>query len=344
MAIFVFGLEANPSVTDSNAYPMIIHLLLLVLGAAMILVGANWMTSGATALARRFGVSDFVIGLTLVAFGSSAPDLCVGIFSALKGHTQFALGNVVGSCIFDGILVVGCVALTRPFVASREVLVHQLPFLLIAYAIVWICANSVALDGLHTNIITRGDGLLMLLFYGLMLWRSLEHGAPGAKIPAPSPKPPQKWGRRKWLLVAAQVCGGLGALVWGGSLFVNGASGLALEAHISETVVGLTVVALGTSLPDLATSVVAAWRGRPGIAVGNVVGSCLFDALVVLGASALCCPLPMGGVTNISLLFMAGGAVLFGLFALLSPTRRLNRWEGALLAAIYACYVIFVVL
>lgn len=310
----------------------------------MILYGANFMTSGATVVARRFGVSDFVIGLTLVAFGSSAPDLAVGVLSALKGHTQFAIGNVVGSDIFDGWLVTGCVALVAPFAVSRQIRDRQLPMLLLAYIVIIVCANSKVFDQRADNVITRGDGILMLIIFGLMMWMSLTTGKPAAAATSASASPalPSWTVRQKWLAVA-EIVGGLGLLVVGGNLFVNGASGVAKEAHLSETIIGLTVVALGTSLPDLATSVVAARRGHTGIAIGNVVGSCMFDALLVLGCSAVVRPLPLDGVTNLDLSVMIGGGVLFFLIATLSRSHRLGRWVGGIMVGVYVAYITYLV-
>lgn len=322
---------------------VIVHLLVLIVGASMILYGANFMTSGATAVARRYGVSDFVIGLTLVAFGSSAPDLAVGVLSALKGHTQFAIGNVVGSDIFDGWLVTGCVALVAPFVVGRGVRERQLPMLLLAYVVVTVCANSVVFDGSASNVITRGDGIMMLVVFGLMMWMSLSAKPDGATSPAPSKAPHPRWSARQRWTAIAEIVGGLSLLVLGGNLFVDGASGVAKEAHLSETIIGLTVVALGTSLPDLATSVVAARRGHTGIAIGNVVGSCMFDALLVLGCSAVVRPLPLDGVSNLDLTVMISGGVLFYLISALRGSHRVGRRVGAVMVVVYAAYITYLV-
>lgn len=318
---------------------LFVHIVLLIVGSAMILVGANYFTGAAATVARRIGVSDFVIGLTLVSIGSSAPDLAVGVLSAIRGHTQFALGNVVGSCIFDGLLVVGCVALIHPLQVSRDMIRKQLPYLILSYIIVIVCANS------FPRTITRGDGILMLLFFGMILWQELSQ-RPNQKLEGPAkPKPVvAALNNKKKILLAVEIIGGLGALVWGGNLFVSGAAGIADEAHISQTVIGLTVVALGTSLPDLATSAVAAWRHNPGIAIGNVVGSCMMDALMVLGCSAIVRPLPLGGVNNIDLGVMTGGAVLLLVFAVMRKCHTVGRWAGALFVALYASYMLWVVL
>lgn len=303
------------------------------------------MTNGSVEVAKRYGVSDFMIGATLVALGSSAPDLAIGLFSACKGHTQFAIGNVVGSCTFDGLLVVGATALILPFTGDKSLLKNQLPGLLIAYAVIIICANDGVIDGGGQNIITRAEGILMLIIYGLMLWRTMPAQRRATEKLQTAPRPaPAHWNAKKTAVVTLQIVGGLGILVWGGNIFVDGASGIAREAHISDTVIGLTVVALGTSLPDLATSAVAAWKGHSAMAVGNVVGSCLFDALVVLGVSSLACPLPMGRVGDVDLAAMLSGGVLFTLFLACNRRRRVGRAEGALLVAIYAAYVVYVVI
>lgn len=327
---------------------MIVHLLILLVGGVMILAGANFMTLGATAVARRFGVSDFVIGLTLVAFGSSAPDLAVGVLSALKGHTQFAIGNVVGGDTFDGWLVLGVVALIAPVEVSHMVRRIQLPMLLFAYAVIMVCANDRFFGSGSVNVFSRSDGALMVLFFILIMWICLRKDPRGAG-PTTGPKHPvapknDKWSKRKVIIVSAQILGGLAALAVGGDLFVDGASGVSKDFHLSQTVMGLTVVALGTSLPDLATSAVAARKKHPGIAVGNIVGSLLMDELLVLGCSALAAPLPMGGMTNFNLLAMMGAGIAFLIFACVSKTHRVNRWEGGFMVTAYLAYIVYVIM
>lgn len=338
------------------------HIALALAGMAMILVGANGVTAGSVAVARRLGVSDFVIGLTLVALGSSAPDLAVGLTSAIEGHTQFAIGNVVGSCAFDSLLVVGVVALISPFAVDAGVRRWQLPCMLMAFVAVAVCSLDGYIDGGHApNVITRAEGLLLIMFFGIILWQSLKKGGsdnsdsshisdtldmakaipqvPGAPEGIVASETGKKITWRAWVY----ILGGLGLLIWGGNVFVDGAAGIAREAHVSHTIIGLTVVALGTSLPDLATSAVAAWRGHAPMAVGNVVGSCLMDALVVLGASAQARALPLGGVGIADLAVMLSGALLLGLWVWPGKRHRVSRWEGALMCAVYAVYVVYLV-
>lgn len=326
---------------------IIVHIILLVVGAAVVLAGANFMTIGSVAVAKKFGVTDFAIGMTLVAFGSSAPDLAVGVLSALKGHTQFAIGNVVGGDTFDGWLVLGVVALIAPVAVSRMVRRIQLPMLLFAYAVVMICANDRFFGSGTVNVFSRSDGALMVICFILIMWICLRKDPRDAGS-AYGPKKPiaplyDKWNKHKILVVTLQIVGGLAALVIGGDLFVDGASGVAKDFHLSQTVMGLTVVALGTSLPDLATSAVAARRKHPGIAVGNIVGSLLMDELLVLGCSALAAPLPMGGMTNFNLLAMMGAGIAFLIFSSASKTHTVNRWEGGFMVAVYAAYIVYVI-
>lgn len=320
---------------------LIVHIIVLIVGAALIIAGASWVTSGASAVARRVGVSDFVIGMTLVALGSSAPDLAVGVISAIKGHTQFAIGNVVGSDTFDGWLVIGVVALIRPLHVDGQLRLTQLPMLIVAYAVIFVCANSIIFGGTAVNVITRGDGILMVLIFALMTWAGLKSGETRVKShEGAEPSTAVLW--RPWR-TAGMILAGLGMLVGGGDMFVDGASGIAVEAHMSETLIGLTVVALGTSLPDLATSAVAAWRGHTAMAVGNAVGSCLMDALLVLGCSATVCPLPMDGVSNIDLAVMAASAVFFLIVSQCRRDHTVGRWPGAVMVVVYVAYVAWLI-
>ena len=329
---------------------MITNIALLVVSLAMIIYGANWLTEGGSGVAKRFGLSEMIIGLTIVAFGTSAPELVISVMSAIKGNAGLAIGNVVGSNIANVLLIIGVVAMVRPIKIDNSVMSNEIPLMILSSVALLACGNSELLDGLP-NTVTRVDGIMLLLFFMVFMRYTFSQAK---KSPAPIhdgsgtatatagdteiPKPSKLW--KSIALIAV----GLAALVWGGNIFVNSASALAASIGVSEAVIGLTVVALGTSLPELATSVVAAVKGHPGLAVGNVIGSCLFNILFVLGVSATISPLQMGEIDNFDLLTMTGSAVLFWIAGWLIGDRVITRGEGALFTALYLAYTVILVL
>lgn len=325
---------------------MILNILLLVVSLAMILYGASWLTDGGSAVAKRFGMSEMVIGLTIVAFGTSAPELVISLVSALKGSAELAIGNVVGSNIANVLLIVGVVALVRPIRIEQSVLTREIPFVVLASVALLAAGNKVWLDG-GENVVTRVDGIMLLLFFMVFLRYTFSQAT---KVPDSASeekgisesKETEETGKKEISLWRAllMIGGGLAALIWGGDIFVDNASRLAFSIGISEAVVGLTIVAVGTSLPELATSVVAAIKGHSGMAVGNVIGSCLFNILFVLGASAVITPLPLGGIGNLDMLTMTGAALMFWIFGWKIGDREITRAEGAIMTLGYIAYII----
>lgn len=314
----------------------------LVAGLVLILVGANILTEGASAIARRIGVSELVVGLTVVAFGTSAPELAISVLAAVGGSAPLAIGNVVGSNIFNILVIIGVTALVRPIVMERSVMTMEIPMVLLSSVVLLVLGNSGWLNGYGGNEVSRVAGIFLLVFFLLFMcytFASARHPDFSGKDAAPSggsgdEKPPMA----VWKSVLF-VLGGLAALVWGGDRFVEGASGIAQGLGVSEAVIGLTIVAAGTSLPELATSVVAAVKGRPGLALGNVIGSNIFNVLMVLGLSATIRPLPFGGIGNFDLGTLLVASVLFWLFGWLFRERTITRAEGAVLVAVYVGYV-----
>ena len=314
----------------------------LVAGLVLILVGANILTEGASAIARRIGVSELVVGLTVVAFGTSAPELAISVLAAVGGSAPLAIGNVVGSNIFNILGIIGVTALVRPIVMERSVMTMEIPMVLLSSVVLLVLGNSGWLNGYGGNEVSRVAGIFLLVFFLLFMrytFASARHPDFSGKDAAPSggsgdEKPPMA----VWKSVLF-VLGGLAALVWGGDRFVEGASGIAQGLGVSEAVIGLTIVAAGTSLPELATSVVAAVKGRPGLALGNVIGSNIFNVLMVLGLSATIRPLPFGGIGNFDLGTLLVASVLFWLFGWLFRERTITRAEGAVLVAVYVGYV-----
>lgn len=325
---------------------VILNILLLVVSLAMILYGASWLTDGGSAVAKRFGMSEMVIGLTIVAFGTSAPELVISLVSALKGSAELAIGNVVGSNIANVLLIVGVVALVRPIRIEQSVLTREIPFVVLASVALLAAGNKVWLDG-GENVVTRVDGIMLLLFFMVFLRYTFSQAT---KVPDSASeekgisesKETEETGKKEISLWRAllMIGGGLAALIWGGDIFVDNASRLAFSIGISEAVVGLTIVAVGTSLPELATSVVAAIKGHSGMAVGNVIGSCLFNILFVLGTSAVITPLPLGGIGNLDMLTMTGAALMFWIFGWKIGDREITRIEGGVMTLCYIAYIV----
>ena len=314
-------------------------ILFLIGGLLLILLGANGLTDGASAVAKRFHIPNIVIGLTIVAFGTSAPELAVSVSSALKGSADIAVGNVVGSNIFNALMIVGCTAMFAPIVVQRML----------------VMGNDMLLDHAAENVVSITDGLILLCFMAIFLSYTFAI-AKTNQAPAPSPtaevendsptvtaedgteiKDMPLWRSTLYII------GGLAGLIWGGQLFVDGASGIARSLGVSESVIGLTLVAGGTSLPELATSIVAALKKNPEIAIGNVVGSNLFNIFFVLGCSASITPLHLTGINNLDLLVLVASSILLWIFGVFFGKRTITRIEGSLLIACYVGYTAWLI-
>ena len=245
-------------------------------GLVLILLGANYLTDGASSLAKRFKISDLVIGLTVVAFGTSAPELAVSLSSAIKGSADIAIGNVVGSNMFNTLMIVGCTAFFAPIVVTRNTLLKEIPLCILASVALLAISNDMLLDKQPLDVLSRTDGFLLLLFFIIFMVYTFSIARQHGDEEAEEVKQIPLW------LSLIYIIGGLAALVFGGNIFVDGATGIARSLGVSESVIGLTLVAGGTSLPELATSVVAALKKNPEMAIGNVVGSNLFNIFLVL--------------------------------------------------------------
>ena len=306
---------------------MLLDIFLIIIGVTLVLFGADKLTEGASALARRMNVPEMVIGLTVVAAGTSAPELFVSMVSALKDTPDMAVGNVVGSNIMNSMLIVGCAAMVAPMIISRNTVRKDIPFAIGASVLLTLWS----LD--HT--LGRIDGIVLLMgFVAFMVYTLVQARSKAEETEA------DRKDRSIWLS-ALFVAGGLTGLVLGSNLFVDAASDVAYSLGISEGVVGLTVVAGGTSLPELATSVVAARKGQSAIAIGNVIGSNVFNILLILGLTATVSPLQIEGITTIDMAVMLISVALVWLF---SRTRyTVERWEGTVLVGGYLVYLVWLI-
>lgn len=309
---------------------MIVNILMIVAGVVLVLWGADRLTDGAVALAERMEIPQIVIGLTIVALGTSAPEFCVSLVSALKGTADLAVGNVVGSNIFNAMLIVGVAAMVAPMTILPSTVKKDVPVALLASVALTV---MVLMDG----DLSRVDAALLFVGFLAFMWVTLR-GAKGSHAIEQEQAAPRGYSVLKsvGLLVLGLAC-----LVVGSNIFVDGATSVAQTLGVSEAVIGLTIVAGGTSLPELATSVVAARKGNSGIAIGNVLGSNVLNILLILGAAGLICPMQVQGITLVDFAMMTGSVLLLWLFSYTKLT--VARWEGAVLTVLFLGYMTWLV-
>lgn len=302
-----------------------LQVLLLIAGIAVVLYCADLLTNGAVGLARRMGVPQIVIGLTIVAIGTSMPEFFVSLMSAINGTPDLAVGNIVGSNIFNALLIVGVAAMVAPITILRSTVRKDIPIAVFASLMLM----GMTLDGR----ISRLDAAILFLCFIAFVWLTL-HGAKkdGSQAEEAESGKPLSAG-----ISVVYVILGLVGLVFGSNVFVDNATSLARTMGISDAVIGLTIVAGGTSLPELATSVVAARKGNSGIAIGNVLGSNVFNILMILGVTGLVAPMTISGITIVDLTVMVVSMVLLWLFSF--TKYRIERWEGVVLTLIFAGYI-----
>lgn len=323
------------------------NLFLIVSGFLLLIRGAAWLVDGASIIARRWGASDLLVGLTIVSMGTSAPELLINLAAAWNNTADLALANVIGSCIANVLLILGASALIAPLAVAPSTVFKEIPFCLLASAIVAIVTNDTFLNGADSNALTRGDGLVLLGFFLVFLYylASLRKSHTG---PALSATPQIETPHRSPLLYLIM---GLVIMVCGGELTVRGATKLALSLGASERLIGLTILAIGTSLPELITSLVATKKGKVDISIGNVIGSNIFNLFWILGISATIAPLPVSDALNLDIITMT--FTIAFLLLLIQPgtlKERLFFWriqqghvltrpEGAVLLTLYGLYI-----
>jgi K+-dependent Na+/Ca+ exchanger family protein len=303
---------------------MILNIFFIVIGIVLVLWGADRLTDGAVAVAEKMKMPQIVIGLTIVAMGTSMPEFCVSLISALKGTSDLAVGNIVGSNIFNTLLIVGVSALVAPMSIMKTTVRKDIPFALVASALLLI----MCLDG----DISRIDAAILFVMFLIFMYITLRGAkAQGTDVEEKEKKPMATWLSVVWILV------GLACLIGGSNLFVDGATVVATKLGVSEAVIGLTIVAGGTSLPELATSVVSARKGNSGIAIGNVLGSNVFNILAILGLTGVISPMTLKGITMTDLSMMVISIILIWLFSF--TKYKIERWEGAILTAVFVGYI-----
>ena len=312
--------------------------IMLLLSLALLVVGANWLVDGAAAIARRFHMSEYIIGATIVGMGTSAPELVVSVISSVGGHSDIAIGNVVGSNIFNVLLILGITALLMPIKYTRENIRRDIPVNIgVSVLVIALCILNKVCCGEYG--LGRISGLLLLSPFALYLWKSVRGERDGQDSGEAVTAPTGLYRYTSVCIVAIIV--GLAGLIYGGNLFVDSASTIARQWGVSEAIIGLTIVAGGTSLPELVSSVIAVTKQKGQMALGNIVGSNIFNLLLILGAASTICPLTMGGIT-----FVDWGVMLLSSLILLAATgtfekHTLDRKDALIFLLVYAGYMVW---
>ncbi|TNE71996.1 calcium/sodium antiporter [bacterium] len=313
---------------------MLTSLFFIVTGFTALIFGANWLVDGASALARKFKVSDLAIGLTIVAFGTSAPELVVNIFASVNNHSDIVLGNIIGSNNFNLFIILGLAGIIFPISVQSSTAWKEIPISLLVTVLFLVLANDFFLT--DTLVLGLTDGLILLVLFLLFLmyvFTQLKADSSETELHA----------SLSTFKMSTLILGGLAGLIIGGQLVVNYSIDIAHVLGVSEKIIGLTIVAAGTSLPELVTSIVAATKKNSDIAIGNVIGSNIFNILLILSLSSIINPISYSAVFNTDLYILLGGTI-FLLIAMLTGTRkRLDRWEAGLLFISYLAYTVYLV-
>ncbi|MGN7387877.1 calcium/sodium antiporter [Sporosarcina sp. SAFN-015] len=312
--------------------------ILLIVGFALLIKGADLFVDGSSNIAKLLRVPSILIGLTIVAFGTSSPEATVSIIAALEGSADVSLGNVVGSNIFNITLVVGVAAFLYPLRVESETIRKEIPFTLLASAALLILMSDISLQGSTSNLLTRSDGFIFLLFLSIFMYYIIELGLKSRKDTAGDPVPENiKWGKNIVITVL-----GLAAIIFGGNLVVKNGTEIAYSLGMSETLVGLTIIAIGTSLPELVTSISAALKKESEIALGNIVGSNIFNILFVLGASATISPLAVNDKIFMDVILMIALTIVLLIFS--RTNFKIGKREGAVLGIAYIIYMAYIII
>ena len=317
---------------------MLLDIFLIVLGMALLIKGGDMLVDGASNLARRFNISELAIGLTIVAFGTSAPELVVSLAAAIGSHSEIALGNVIGSNNFNLLAILGITGLIAPIAVQKNTIRIEIPFSLLAVIVLFLLANLNFFPA-EEKTITRVDGIILLMFFGLFLfyvYKSMKTSEGGDETS--SVKTLSLFKSILFIVL------GLVFLVLGGRVVVDSAVDLARDMNISEKVIGLTIIAVGTSLPELVTSVTAIIKKSSDIAIGNIIGSNIFNIFLILGASSLVNPINYSPVFNNDIYFLIFGTLLLFLAMFVGNKKQLDRWQAAIFLLFYTGYVVYLIM
>jgi cation:H+ antiporter len=317
---------------------MLLTITLLLIGFAILIKGADFLVNGASSVAKKFNISNIAIGLTVVAFGTSTPELLVSVTSSMKGYNAAAFGNVIGSNNFNLLFILGVAGLIFPLVVLRNTIRYEVPLSLLAAAVLYFLVNDQLIWGSASNELNRIDAIVLLVFFGLFMLYIYKSMSNSTDVDQTSTIKMYSGVVSTGLIVL-----GLGMLIGGGTLVVDNAIKIAQHYGLSDKLIGLTILAAGTSLPELATSAVAAYRKNTDIAIGNVIGSNIFNIFFILGITGLINPLPFDTAMNFDLLVLMASTVVLMIFMFTINQRKLDRWEAFMLLAGYFVYTIYLI-
>ena len=315
---------------------IVLKLAIIILGFTFLIKGADFLVEGAAALAKRLSVSQIVIGLTVVSFGTSAPELIVNILASIQGKSDITLGNVIGSNIINILLILGIAGVIRPILTEKNTVWREIPFSLLAVLALFIACNDHFLDG-GENVISRGEGMLFMLFF--IIFITYTFAISGIEF-----RDQEQIKTLSPIRIMMYITIGLAGLIAGGKLVVDNAIAVARMLEVSEKVIGLTVIAIGTSLPELFTSAVAAFKGKSDIAIGNIVGSNIFNIFFILSISAVIRPIPFIVQLNVDIAVLIMASLMLFLTMFIGNVRKLDRGESIIFLVFYALYFIFLMI
>lgn len=313
---------------------MIVQSILLITGLALILWGANWLVDGSSSIARKTGLSEFVIGLTIVGIGTSTPEMVVSFISAFQGKSDMAVGNIVGSNIFNVLMILGITALISPLLITKENMKRDIPTNIGVTLLLLLIGMKNTLFGIGSDSISRWEGAAMLILFAIYLYKTFKSGSSEEDAQEET----KTYGTGMSLLM---IGAGLLALIGGGRLFVNSATVIAQQLHLSEKFIAITIMSAGTSLPELATCIVAARKGRGQMALGNIIGSNISNILLILGGSALIHPLSFSGISEIDMTTLTLSAIVLLVSTFIFKKKYLDRTEGAILIIMEILYMVW---
>jgi cation:H+ antiporter len=316
---------------------MVTEYLLFVIGLLLLIVGANLIVNGATRFARIKGIPTVIVGITIVSLGTTLPELTIALFAGFKGQTDIALGNAIGTVIANSLLILGIAALIRPLYVQRFTITKQVPFVILSVVVLLILSNVSFLDNASEQAITRSDGLILLLFLLIFFYYTYE----SVKSHYPIKEINSKKNNKGLFKIFFSIIAGSIAIYLGGKWTVDSAVIIARNLGIGEFLISATIIAVGTSLPELMTAIIATCKKKSDIAIGNVIGANILNILWVLGLAAIISPVPIPEFVNFDIFFMlASTLILLGIIYIGSPN-KINRWEGSFMIGLYAAYMIF---
>ena len=315
-----------------------VQILILLGGLVLILLGSNYLVDGSSSIAKKFGISEFVIGLTIVGIGTSTPEMVVSFLSAIQGKANMAIGNIVGSNIFNTLMILGITALVSPLAITKSNIKKDIPVNIVVTVLLILLGLNQTIFGVGNDMLSRFDGIILLGIFGWYLWSSFKSDSS-----ADSDSEEDGIAVRNNLVSVVMILGGLAGLIFGGRIFVNSATALSQMFGVSDKFIAITVMAAGTSMPELDTCVVAALKGKGQLALGNVLGSNIFNILLILGGSSLIQPLSFAGITLVDMLTILAGAILIFLSAFMFRKKELDRIEGAIFVILMAAYMWYLI-